>query len=154
MLFEVDGGVLIEYVNSWLGATVIRDLREHLFAHLQSLPLVMYARERSGEALSRFSTDLAEVETAAREWISLGVSPALEILTAVALLFYLNWPLALAAMLIWPLSLAGPKLLSSKAVSATYEKKQHQAAALSIVQENVAAQPLIRVYGLSSVVRS
>src|SRR5208283_946281 len=93
-------GALMEFLNAQLAATVMRDIRHRLFDHLQSLALAFFSATSSGEVMSRFSTDLGEVEEAVRYWVNLALSPALETLAATALLFYLSRHLALAAMLI------------------------------------------------------
>jgi ATP-binding cassette, subfamily B, bacterial len=143
--------VCVEYLNARLAADILRDIRHSLFDHLQSLSLHFYSRTTPGEVVSRFSTDLGEVEGAVRYWLGMGLTPALELVIAVALLFYLNWPLAIAAMLIWPLTLIGPRIFSPRAVAATYRKKQLEAETLNIVQENVLAQPVIKVFGLQAI---
>ncbi|HZS05758.1 MAG TPA: ABC transporter ATP-binding protein [Blastocatellia bacterium] len=137
-----------EYQNSRLGAIIVRDIRQSLFEHLQTLSQRFYSRTTIGDVLSRFSTDLGEVEEAALNSVSWGVMPALELVTAVGLLFYLNWRLALAAMLVWPLTLLGPRFFSPRAVAATYQKKQLEADTLSVIQENVSAQPVVKAFGL------
>ena len=143
--------ICVEYLNARLAAAILRDIRHSLFDHLQSLSLHFYSRTTAGEVISRFSTDLGEVEGAVRYWLGMGLTPALELVIAVALLFYLNWPLAIAAMLIWPLTLIGPRIFSPRAVAATYRKKQLEAETLSIVQENVLAQPVIKVFSLQTI---
>jgi ATP-binding cassette, subfamily B, bacterial len=145
--------ICVEYLNARLAAAILRDIRHSLFDHLQTLSLHFYSGTTAGEVISRFSTDLGEVEGAVRYWLGMGLTPALELVIAVALLFYLNWPLAMAAMLIWPLTLIGPRIFSPRAVAATYRKKQLEAATLSIVQENVLAQPVIKVFGLQTIAR-
>ncbi len=145
--------ICVEYLNARLAAAILRDIRHTLFDHLQTLSLHFYSRTTAGEVISRFSTDLAEVEGAVRYWLGMGLTPALELVIAVALLFYLNWPLAMAAMLIWPLTLIGPRIFSPRAVAATYRKKQLEAETLSIVQENVLAQPVIKVFGLQAIAK-
>jgi len=144
----------VEYLNARLAADIIRDIRHSLFDHLQSLSLYFYRRTKAGEVISRFSTDLVEVEGAVRYWLEMGLTPAIELIIAVALLFYLNWQLAVAAMLIWPLTLIGPRIFSPRAVAATYRKKQLEAETLSFVQENVLAQPVIKVFGLQSMAKT
>jgi ATP-binding cassette, subfamily B, bacterial len=146
--------VCVEYLNARLAAGVLRDIRHALFDHLQTLSLYFYSQTKAGEITSRFSTDLGEVEGAVRYWLGMGLMPALELVIAVALLFYLNWPLAIAAMLIWPLTMIGPRLFSPRAVAATYRKKQLEAETLSVIQENVLAQPVIKVFGLQAIARS
>ena len=140
--------ILCDYLNSRLGSTVLSDIRHRLFEHLQALSLNFYSRMKVGEVMSRFSTDLGEVEDVVMHAVSWGLLPLLELVTAVGLLFYLNWQLALAAMLIWPLTLLGPRIFSPRAVAATYQKKQLEAETLSVVQENVVAQPVIKAFGL------
>ncbi|MFN7945903.1 MAG: ABC transporter ATP-binding protein [Blastocatellia bacterium] len=140
--------ILCDYLNSRLGSTVLSDIRHRLFEHLQALSLNFYSRMKVGEVMSRFSTDLGEVEDVVMHAVSWGLLPLLELITAVGLLFYLNWQLALAAMLIWPLTLLGPRIFSPRAVAATYQKKQLEAETLSVVQENVVAQPVIKAFGL------
>lgn len=142
---------LMEYLNAQLAATVVRDIRHRLFGHLQSLSLQFYSGTSSGEVLSRFSTDLGEVEQAVRYWVGGALTPALELLAATVLLFCLSWHLALAAMLIWPLTMIGPKIFSGRAVAATYRKKELEAATLAIVQENVSAQPVVKAFGLREI---
>jgi ATP-binding cassette subfamily B protein len=143
-------GIFVEYLNAQLAADILRDIRHSLFDHLQTLSLCFFSGTTAGKIVSRFSTDLAEVEGAVRYWIEMGLTPALELISAVALLFYLNGALALAAMLIWPLTLIGPRIFSPRAVAATYRKKQLEAETLSIVQENALAQPVIKVFGLQA----
>jgi ATP-binding cassette subfamily B protein len=142
------------FLNAQLAAAVIRDIRHKLFGHLQALSLTFYSATSSGEVLSRFSTDLSEVEDTARRWVGMALIPSSEIISATALLFCLNWKLAATAMLIWPLTMAGPRLLSGRTIAATYRKKELEAATLAIVQENISAQPLIRVLGLRSVAQT
>jgi ATP-binding cassette subfamily B protein len=141
----------MEFLNAKLAATVVTDIRHRLFAHLQTLPLGFYSGTSSGEVISRFSTDLSEVEETVRNWMGLALIPALEILSATILLFYLSWQLALTALLIWPLTLIGPKLLSVPTVAATYKKKGLEAATLAVVEENASAQPVIRAFGLQGI---
>jgi ATP-binding cassette, subfamily B, bacterial len=143
----------VEYLNARLAADILRDIRHSLFDHLQTLSLHFYSRTTAGDVISRFSTDLSEVEGAVRYWLEMGLTPALELIIAVALLFYLNWQLAIVAMLIWPLTLIGPRIFSPRAVAATYRKKQLEAETLRIVQENVLAQPVIKVFGLHSIAK-
>jgi ATP-binding cassette subfamily B protein len=142
--------ICVEYLNSKLAAAVIRDVRHALFDHLQTLSLAFWSRITAGDVISRFSTDLGEVESAVRYGTGMGLMPLLELVTAVALLFYLNQPLALAAMLIFPLTIVGPRFLSPRAVSATYRKKQGEAGVLAVVQENLLAQPVVKVFALQS----
>jgi ATP-binding cassette subfamily B protein len=64
------------------------------------------------------------------------------------LLFMLEWRLASLAMLLLPLSLLGPRILVPRASAASYERKQQEAHVATAVQEDLAAQPVIKAFGL------
>ena len=109
--------------DAWLSASIISDVRARLFGHIQDLPSSFFARTKRGEILSRFSVDMAAFESSMQTLANSAVLPALELLAGLILMFFLNWQLALVALLIFPITLIGPRILTPKAVKANYEQK-------------------------------
>jgi len=142
-----------EYQNARLGSHVLGDVRRRLFVHLQSLTTGFYERAKVGEVLSRFSIDLRALDEVVMHCISWGILPLLEIAAGTVLLFVLSWPLALTAMLIFPLTFLGPRLLSPRALTFSYQQKQQEGTTLSVIQENITAQPVVRAFSLHGVTR-
>ncbi len=142
-----------EYQNACFGARLLGDVRRLLFVHLQSLTMGFYERAKVGDVLSRFSIDLGAVDEVVMYCISWGILPLLEIGAGTVLLFVLSWPLALTAMLIFPLTFLGPRLLSPRALAFSYQQKQQEGTTLSVVQENITAQPVVRAFSLHGVTR-
>lgn len=143
-----------DYLYARLAANVLRDLRQLMFDKLQFLSMDFFSRARVGDILSRFSGDVAALETALANAVSWGVLPALDVLANTVLLFVLSWRLALIAMLVWPLCLLGPRLLAPRAVAASYARKNEDGAAIALVQENVIAQPVVKAFGLERMTRA
>jgi len=143
--------IAYEYQNAQFGAHLLGDMRRCLFVHLQSLTMGFYERAKVGDVLSRFSIDLGALDEVVMHCISWGILPLLEIGAGTVLLFVLSWPLALTAMLIFPLTFLGPRLLSSRALALSYQQKQREGTTLSVVQENVTAQPVVRAFSLRGV---
>jgi ATP-binding cassette, subfamily B, bacterial len=127
---------------------VVGDIREQLFGHLQRLSLGYFSRARAGDVLARFSADLVSVENALACVLPWAIAPTLDVTVYTVLLFVLDWKLALLAMLVWPAALLGPHRFAPRAVTASYEKKQLDAAAVSVVQENLAGQAVVKAFGL------
>src|SRR5262245_60039474 len=142
-----------EYQNAHLGARLLGDVRRRLFVHLQSLTTGFYERAKVGDVLSRFSIDLGALNEVVMHCVSWGILPLLEIGAGTVLLFVLSWPLALTAMLIFPLTFLGPRLLSPRALALSYQQKQQEGTTLSVVQENVTAQPVVRAFSLHDMTR-
>jgi ATP-binding cassette, subfamily B, bacterial len=143
-------GLLRDVVYARLASGLLADVRARMFAHLQQLSLDYYARTEAGDVLARFSTDLAAIEyaLASATW---GILPSFDVLLTTILLFALDWRLALVAMLVWPCALLGPRVLAPRATEASYVKKRREADTLTTVQEHVAAQAVVKSYGLERI---
>ncbi len=142
-----------EWQDSIVTANIVADVRRNLFDHIQKLPISFYNRSRKGEVLSRFSNDMITFEEAIINVANWGILPLMELSTGILLLLFLNWQLGLVACLIFPLVLIGPRILTPKAVTASYQLKQNQAGELGVVQENVGAQTVVKAFGLQGISR-
>ena len=140
--------VLYERTDSRLSASVISDVRQQLFEHMQNLSAAYFSRTKRGEILARFSVDVAAYEGAVKYLSTGALLPLFELVAGIILMLYLNWQLASVALLVFPITLIGPRILTPKAVRANYDQKLNEAAILGVVQENVAAQMVVKAFGL------
>jgi ATP-binding cassette subfamily B protein len=140
--------VWYELWDARLAAGIVSDVRTRLFDHVQNLPAAYFARTKRGEILSRFSVDLSAFEGAVKTFANSAALPFLELIAGIFLMLFLNWQLAAVALLVFPITLIGPRILTPKAVQANYEQKQNESALLGMVQENVAAQAVIKAFSL------
>ena len=115
---------------------------------MQDLPSAYFARTKRGEILSRFSIDLSAYETAIKSFANSAMLPFLELIAGILLMLYLNWQLAAVALLVFPITLIGPRILTPKAVQANYDQKLSEASVLGMVQENIAAQAVVKAFSL------
>jgi ATP-binding cassette subfamily B protein len=148
-------GIVTSIVAVWyelwdarLAAALISDVRTRIFEHVQNLPAAYFARTKRGEILSRFSIDLSAFEGAVKSFANSLALPLLELIAGIVLMLFLNWQLAAVALLVFPITLIGPRILTPKAVQANYEQKLNESALLGVVQENVAAQAVIKAFTL------
>ena len=130
-----------DYLYAQVCARVLRDLRERMFTHLQSLSLDYYARIKVGDVLTRFTGDLGVVEQAMAAAIPWGLLPALDLLLNSVLLFVIDWRLALVAMLVLPMCMLGPRIFAPRAAGASYHRRQFEAGLTSNLQEQLVSQP-------------
>ena len=148
-------GIITSIIAVWyerwdarLAAGIIADVRSRLFEHVQNLPSSYFARTKRGEILSRFSIDLAAFEGSVKTFANSAALPFLELIAGIILMLFLNWQLAAIALLVFPITLIGPRILTPKAVQANYEQKLNESALLGTVQENVAAQAVVKAFSL------
>jgi ATP-binding cassette subfamily B protein len=148
-------GIITSIIAVWyerwdarLAACIVADVRTRIFDHVQNLPAAYFARTKRGEILSRFSIDLAAFEGSVKTFANSAALPFLELIAGIILMLFLNWQLAAVALLVFPITLIGPRILTPKAVQANYEQKINEAALLGVVQENVAAQAVVKAFNL------
>jgi ATP-binding cassette, subfamily B, bacterial len=137
-----------ELWDAQLVAGIISDVRARLFDHVQNLPSAYFARTKRGEILARFSVDLTAFEGSVRAFANSAALPFLELIAGIILMLFLNWQLAAVALLVFPITLIGPRIVTPKAVQANYEQKLNESALLGMVQENIAAQAVIKAFTL------
>ena len=89
------------------GERVIADVRKGLFGRILTLDPSFYTHMRTGEVLSRLTTDIALVETLMTTSISYALRNLLTLIGGVALLFFVSPKLTGLVLLIVPLGILG-----------------------------------------------
>jgi ATP-binding cassette subfamily B protein len=141
-------GLACDYLYSKLVSKMMGDIRARLFTHLQNLGMEFFTRAKPGDTLNRFSGDLVTVESTLSGAVGWIVLPSLDLLASTCILFTLDWRLATLASLVFPLTLLGPRWLLPRADAAAYDRKVEEGRLLSFVQEDIAAQPVVKAFNL------
>jgi subfamily B ATP-binding cassette protein MsbA len=92
------------YLMSYVGQSVIRDLREEMYVKLEEMSVAFFVRHSTGELLSRMNNDVALVQGAMTNAITGIVRDALTVVALVFVVFYRDFWLALIAMIVFPLA--------------------------------------------------
>lgn len=96
-------GMALSYVNQIIGQGVMHGLRQTLHQHLQKMSVRFYTQNRTGEILSRVTTDVNGVQQAVTETFTDFLRNSITLVVALGLMFFLEWRLALIAVVILPL---------------------------------------------------
>ncbi|MPZ53520.1 MAG: ABC transporter ATP-binding protein, partial [Acidimicrobiia bacterium] len=91
-------GVIQTKATNDLGQGVLRELRDRVYSHLQSLSLSFYAATRTGELQSRISNDVGGVQTAVTTTLSSILSNLVSVAAALVAMFILSWQLTLLSL--------------------------------------------------------
>ena len=91
------------FLISRLAERVVADLRKAVYDHLLSLSLTFYSKVRTGEVLSRLTTDTTLIQTVVGYSISFALRTVVTMVGAVVMMFVTNWQLCLMVLIIGPL---------------------------------------------------
>ena len=97
---------VVGYWGHTFGIRVEADIRRDLFRHMQELGFDFYDRNRTGQLMSRLTSDLFELTELAHHGPEDLFISAVTILGALAVMFCLRWELALVLLLLLPVLLA------------------------------------------------
>lgn len=103
-------GALRFYFISRLGERVVADLRIAVYDHILGLSPVSFATTKTGEVLSRLTTDTTLIQTVVGSSISVAIRTTATTLGAIVLMLVVNWKLAAMVLAIGPV-IIGPILL-------------------------------------------
>lgn len=146
--------LIADYVYTRLFSDVAKDIRQKLFDHVQSMSMPFFHTTPTGTVLSRFSGDLVAIEVGLVTLVPLFIMPFMEVIYATILMFLFDIWLGMIGAVIFPLVLWWPRIFATRAFGYAYEKRLTEGRLLGAVQENVAAQPVIKAYGLAARARS
>ena len=96
---------VITVIGHRMGVRIEANMREDLFRHVQELSFDFFDRSRTGTLMSRLTSDLFEITELAHHGPENILICTLTIVGATALMFTINWRLALVLVVIFPLCL-------------------------------------------------
>ena len=93
------------YVLAQAEQGVSRDLRNAVYDHLLGLDLGFFARTRTGQIVSRLTTEIEQFRTLVTREVGRLFSSIFEFLAALVFMLLISWQLTLAAFLVIPLAM-------------------------------------------------
>ncbi len=135
------------YLVGWVGQRALQDLRVRLFAHLQSLSIGFYSRNRAGVIISRLTNDVEALDQLVEDGMATLFQSGLTLIGVVVILFVLDAHLALLTFLALPILAIGGlafRIASADAYRLTREKI---AAITGYLQETLSGIRVVRAFG-------
>ncbi len=134
------------YLSSYVSNRVTRSAQNQVIGHLVTLPLSYFHGQRTGELISRMKLDAQ----ALRKTVKLAADMIKEPITligAVAVVFWLNWKLALIGFVGFPLAIWPLIVLSRKMRKASRRSREKVADLASLLVQVFGGMRLVRAYG-------
>ncbi|MGD2140123.1 MAG: lipid A export permease/ATP-binding protein MsbA, partial [Burkholderiales bacterium] len=101
-VFRGVGSFMGQYASAWVGNKIVMDLRDQMFRRMLALPLGYFHNNTTGNLISRFTYDVAQVTQAATQVVMVLVKDSLTIVGLFAYLLYVDWKLTLISMIMIP----------------------------------------------------
>jgi len=135
------------YLVGWIGTRALQDLRERIFAHLQSMSIGFFTRRSPGVLISRMTNDVEALNQLVTSGFVTIFSSTLTLVGVVAILLVLDLELALITFITFPL-LAVASVVFRIVSAGTYRATRERIAAVTAyLQETLSGVRVVRSFG-------
>ena len=136
-------GVVQTYLTNKVGQNVMRDLRDTLYRHLQTMSLGFFTGTRTGEIQSRVSNDVVGIQTVVTSTVSDTIANTVIFVSTLVAMVVLSWQLALVAVATAPVFFILTRFVGSRRRAITYQAQESTAELTSITQETLSVSGIM-----------
>ncbi|MEM1124348.1 MAG: ABC transporter transmembrane domain-containing protein, partial [Bacteroidota bacterium] len=90
------------YSTSWLGQSVIKDLRVNVFQHITSLKLKYFDKTPIGTSTTRTINDIETINTVFSQGVITILADLLTLFAVLGIMFYTSWKLTVVCLVTMP----------------------------------------------------
>ena len=136
-----------KYYVEWVGHRVVMDIRDGLFAHIQDLPLLYLSRNRTGELMSRTTSDTQMVERGVSTVIGDLAREPFVLVAGVVALLSVDLRLAGITLLLFPICVLPVAIFGRKVRNFSREGQARLGDLASIQQETISGSRIVKAFG-------
>ncbi|HEV2365546.1 MAG TPA: ABC transporter transmembrane domain-containing protein [Caulobacteraceae bacterium] len=146
VLFAATTGLRIYFVQK-LGERVVADLRKHVFRHVLALDLAHFLRLRTGEVLSRMTTDMTIVERTVGAVAPAALRNLLVLTGALTMIVIFSPNFTLLVLMMLPVLLTPLFLLGKRVQRLSVRAQDRFAEAMGCAGEGLEAVETVQAFG-------
>jgi ABC-type multidrug transport system fused ATPase/permease subunit len=135
------------YLVGWVGTRALQDLRERVFAHLQSMSIGFFTRRSPGVLISRMTNDIEALNQLVTNGVVTLISSGLTLIGVVAIMLLLDVKLALVTFLTFPLVAVASIVFRVASHGAYRATRERIAAVTAYLQETLSGVRVVRSFG-------
>ena len=136
-------GVLQTYMTNSVGQSVMRDLRDRVYAHLQGMSLGFFTSTRTGEIQSRISNDVGGIQSVVTSTLTDTLSNTVIFLSTLVAMLILSWQLTIVAVATVPFFFALTRFVGKKRRAVTSDAQRSMAEVTAITQETLSVSGIM-----------
>ena len=129
---------------------IIADIRASLYAHIQQLSLSFHYQSKSGDLLTRITSDIDTLRSATVNATLPLIVDTLTLISMVGVMFWIDWELALIATLVFPLFILSSFKLTRQIKQVSRQQRKRESAMAATVAEAIGAIQVVQALSLES----
>jgi ATP-binding cassette, subfamily B, bacterial len=143
-------GAISSYIENYLTTSisqwVAHDLRRTLYHHIQRLSLADFDHTRTGDLITRVTSDIESVQDFFDQALLGMIVNLLTLLGMVGVMFYLNWRFTLIALSVAPALLAVVYTFTRRIKQASRAMRRKESELVSVVEEVLTSVRVVKAF--------
>lgn len=146
LLVEVVFQLLFIFYASWLGQSVVKDIRVKLFNYMLSFRMKYFDNSSVGVLITRAVTDMERIADIFGEGFFMIFRDVLTMIVVAGVMLFMNWKLSLIVFLMLPLILYATRLFQKYMKKAFEEVRAEVSNLNSFVQERLTGMKILQLF--------
>lgn len=139
------------YFSSWVGQSVVKDIRTNLFGHISKLRLKYFDNTPIGTLVTRVVSDIETIGDIFSEGLIVIIGDLLKLVVIIVVMFITNVKLTLISLSTIPVLLVATYIFKN-AIKAAFQDVRTQVARLNtFVQEHITGMSIVQVFNREEV---
>jgi ATP-binding cassette subfamily B protein len=135
-----------DYLTTTVGQWVMHDLRRTLYHHIQRLSLAYHDQKRTGDLISRVTSDIDAIQSLISN-VLLGILVnILTLLGMIGVMFYLNWKFTLIALSVAPALFLVVYSFTRRIKKASRAVRSKEGEVVSVLQEVLSSIRVVKAF--------
>jgi ATP-binding cassette, subfamily B, bacterial len=135
-----------KFLTTTVGQWVMHDLRRTLYAHIQRLSLDYHDHKRTGDLISRVTTDIDAIQAFITSGLLSSFTDVLTLTGMVVVMFFLNWRFTLIALAVAPVLFLVIYDYTRRIKKASREVRKKEGEIVSVVQEVLSSIRVVKAF--------
>lgn len=135
-----------KYLTTSVGQWVMHDLRRTVYQHIHHLSLAEHDEKRTGDLISRVTSDIEAVQDFITSALLGMVVNLLTLVGMIGVMFYLNWRFTLIALSVVPVLFLVVFFFTKRIKKASRAVRQKESELLTIVQEVLSSIRVVKAF--------
>ncbi|PZD73425.1 Putative multidrug export ATP-binding/permease protein [Acaryochloris thomasi RCC1774] len=129
---------------------IITEIRSQLYAHLQRLSLAFHYQAKSGDLLTRITSDIDRLRDVTVNHALPLIINLLTLVSMVAVMFWMDWELALIALAVFPIFLLSTLKITKRIRQVAKRQRRRESAMAATAAESMGAIKVVQALSLEN----
>lgn len=135
-----------KYTTNLLGQSVVVDMRKQLFQHILSFKMKYFDKTPIGSLVTRVTSDIQTITDIFSEGILVIISDILQLIIALAFMYYTNTTLANITLIPVPFVILATIIFKNVIKKAFQDVRVHVSAINTFIQEHVTGMNIVQIF--------